>query len=325
MEKNRILLLYITLLLLIINIQKHASIYLTSGINQLNNFIYLDRMKIYAIQNYSQICSIHLGPNCYFLEDKKITEYESDNNELNTEDTMSEINFDYRREWMETYMKAKMISYLNNYYEINSYLEEYKSNLIQRNDSNQIPPSISLQLSLTFESYDDITINGDIYAYPAKSVRFMTENILIEVFGKLRLHYGEELKIKKQTKYPTKTFGIVESSSVTIRLGGKRFICEHFFWRIRDGKKVNENIYGYFKQSKVYTIPIHSENYIDNKIWNKINLPQSKIDRIVLPNGIEVDNFKFVIETQNQYDITVQFHASKKEKIIKLVEDDDIY
>ena len=323
MEKYRILILYMISLLFIVNIQENLSIYLSCGVNQLNNFIYLDRMKIYTFQNYSQICSLNMGPNCYFIEDKNILKYETNNNELNIENKISDINFDYKREWMETYRKSKMSSYLNNYIEINSIIQEYKNNLLKRNDSKQIPPSINLYLSLTFESYDDITINGDIYAYPSKSITFFTENIIIEIIGKLRLHYGEDIKINKQIKYPTKTFGIVETPQVTIRLGGKRFICEFFFLRIRDAVKNKENVYGYFGQSKVFSISIGK--YIENKTWNKINLPQTQIDRIILPKGIDVDNFKFVIETNEQYDITVQFHYNKKERIKNLVEDDDIY
>jgi hypothetical protein len=323
MEKYRNLILYMTSIILIVNIQENLSIYLSCGMNQLNNFIYLDRMKIYTFQNYSQICSLNMGPNCYFIEDKNILKYETNNNELNIENKISDINFDYKREWMETYMKSKMSSYLNNYIEINSIIQEYKNNLLKRNDSKQIPPSINLYLSLTFESYDDITINGDIYAYPSKSITFFTENVIIEIIGKLRLHYGEDMKINKQIKYPTKTFGIVESPEVTIRLGGKRFICEFFFLRIRDAGKNKENVYGYFGQSKVFSISIGK--YIDNKTWNKISLPQAQIDRIILPKGIDVDNFKFVIETNKQYDITVQFHYNKKERIKNLVEDDDIY
>ena len=311
MEKYRILILYMISLLFIVNIQENLSIYLSCGVNQLNNFIYLDRMKIYTFQNYSQICSLNMGPNCYFIEDKNILKYETNNNELNIENKISDINFDYKREWMETYRKSKMSSYLNNYIEINSIIQEYKNNLLKRNDSK------------TFESYDDITINGDIYAYPSKSITFFTENIIIEIIGKLRLHYGEDIKINKQIKYPTKTFGIVETPQVTIRLGGKRFICEFFFLRIRDAVKNKENVYGYFGQSKVFSISIGK--YIENKTWNKINLPQTQIDRIILPKGIDVDNFKFVIETNEQYDITVQFHYNKKERIKNLVEDDDIY
>ena len=323
MEKYRILILYMISLLFIVNIQENLSIYLSSGVNQLNNFIYLDRMKIYTFQNYSQICSLNMGPNCYFIEDKNILKYETNNNELNIENKISDINFDYKREWMETYRKSKMSSYLNNYIEINSIIQEYKNNLLKRNDSKQIPPSINLYLSLTFESYDDITINGDIYAYPSKSINFFTENIIIEIIGKLRLHYGEDIKINKQIKYPTKTFGIVETPQVTIRLGGKRFICEFFFLRIRDAVKNKENVYGYFGQSKVFSISIGK--YIENKTWNKISLPQTQIDRIILPKGIDVDNFKFVIETNEQYDITVHFHYNKKERIKNLIEDDDIY
>lgn len=58
---------------------------------------------------------------------------------------------------------------------------------------------------------------------------------------------------------------------------------------------------------------------------DKITLPHSQIDRILIPGGIEVDNFSFVIETKKQYDISVHFHSNQKQRIDELIKDSDIY
>ena len=125
-------------------------------------------------------------------------------------------------------------------------------------------------------------------------------------------------------RYPCKTFGIIESSNLNIKLGGKKFICEFFYFRTRKENIAKINIEGYLGNTKVYSVP-KEINYINKKNWIKIILPNSEIDRLLLPGGIDVDNFKFVIPTLKQFDITVQFHANKNQRISNLVEDSDIY
>ena len=102
------------------------------------------------------------------------------------------------KEWMDLYIKSKKFGILNTFTDLNDYVSQYKDYISSSSDPSQIPQPLTLRLSLTFESYDDITIKGDIYAYPSKSVKFNTEYVYIEIFGKLRLHYGEDLKLKKQ-------------------------------------------------------------------------------------------------------------------------------
>ena len=60
------------------------------------------------------------------------------------------------------------------------------------------------------------------------------------------------------------------------------------------------------------------------KNWLKIDLPSTKIDRLVLPGGIDVDNFRFVIETLQHYDVSVHFHANYVKNIEELISDSSI-
>lgn len=324
MENNKIILSYISLSILIININECLANYLTCGLKQLNNFLYKDRMKIFTIQNLYQQCSMSMGPNCYYTENIKITKYESGNVELNSDNEISSDISDFKKEWIELYYKSKDTDFYQAYNDLDFQTSDYIKKFSSKNDSQQIPPPINLYLSLTFESYDDITIKGDFYAYPSKPVRFNTENIYIEIIGKLRLTYGEDSKINNAMKYPSKTYGIIESATLGIRLGGKEFICDYFFLRIKNEKIHQISIEGHLGKTKIFTVQ-KEVRYFKKKVWNRIALPEQKIDRLSLPGGIEVDNFHFIMETMKQYYITVQFHNKYKERIKDLVQDSDIY
>ena len=314
---------FIGIVVLIIQISFYNSTYLSVGINQLNNFIYLERLKDLTLQSYSEECSLSKGPNCYFAENQRSEIYEkNDNNKQIYSDTSNTI-IDNEKEWMNLFIKSKEKGFLNSFYDLNDYITQYKNYILSNSDTSQIPQPLTLRLSLTFESYDDITIKQDIYAYPSKPIQFLTETIYIEIVGKLRLHYGEDLKIKDQIKYPTKTYGIIESNNLIIKLGGKKFICESFFLRIRDQKISTININGFSGNIKAFSMT-REINPITEKNWIKIDLPASKIDRLVLPGGIDVDNFKFMIDTIQHYDIAVHFHTNYVRNVEELIKDSDI-
>ena len=314
---------FIGLVVLIIQISFYNSTYLSVGINQLNNFIYLERLKDLTLQSYSEECSLSKGPNCYFAENQRSEIYEKNDNNKQIYSDSSNTIIDNEKEWMNLFIKSKEKGFLNSFYDLNDYITQYKNYILSNSDTSQIPQPLTLRLSLTFESYDDITIKQDIYAYPSKPIQFLTETIYIEIVGKLRLHYGEDLKIKDQIKYPTKTYGIIESNNLIIKLGGKKFICESFFLRIRDQKISTININGFSGNIKAFSMT-REINPITEKNWIKIDLPASKIDRLVLPGGIDVDNFKFMIDTIQHYDIAVHFHTNYVRNVEELIKDSDI-
>ena len=313
---------FIGIVVLIIQISFYNSTYLSVGINQLNNFIYLERLKDLTLQSYFEECSLSKGPNCYFAENQRSEIYEKNDNKQIYSDSSNTI-IDNEKEWMNLFIKSKEKGFLNSFYDLNDYITQYKNYILSNSDTSQIPQPLTLRLSLTFESYDDITIKQDIYAYPSKPIQFLTETIYIEIVGKLRLHYGEDLKIKDQIKYPTKTYGIIESNNLIIKLGGKKFICESFFLRIRDQKISTININGFSGNIKAFSMT-REINPITEKNWIKIDLPASKIDRLVLPGGIDVDNFKFMIDTIQHYDIAVHFHTNYVRNVEELIKDSDI-
>ena len=225
---------------------------------------------------------------------------------------------------MDIYSQSLKVGYLNSFTDLNEYITQYKNYISSRSDSSQIPQPITLRLSLTFESYDDMTKKGDMYAYASKPVHFLTETVYIEFEGKLRLSYGEVSKEKELKGLPTKTFGIIESRNLVIKLGGKKFICEYFYMRLREEDFKSIIVEGYSGNTRAFSANTEINYMHKSNNWIKVNLPGTKVDRIILPGGIDIDNFKFLIETTKQYDISVQFHTSYTKNIQELINDDDI-
>lgn len=326
MRTNNFISFCFSLYLLILNIYLYNSSYLPSALNQFNHFLYLERLKDLTLQSYSKYCSLDKGPNCYFTENIISNKYEKEpdnNNEIFDNIKHDKTTLDYNKQWMDLYSQSLKVGYIASFTDLNDYIIQYKDYISSKTDSSQIPQPINLRLSLTFESYDEMTKKGDMYAYPSKPVQFLTETVYIEFVGKLRLSYGEESKDKELKGLPTKTFGIIESNNLVVKLGGKKFICEYFYIRLRDDKIKTINVEGYSGNIRAFAASTEV-SFMNKNGWLKINLPGSKVDRIILPGGIDVDNFKFLIETTKQYDISVQFHTSYTKNIQELISDDEI-
>ena len=156
-------------------------------------------MKTYINQNNFHGCSMHTGPNCYYTENKKLEMDKSEDDLINHYNIQNTI-LNYKKQWKTIYEQSKKTSYVESFNEINTYIEDYKKYIFSKNDSKQIPPSINLRLRLTFQSYDDITINGDIYAYPSKPIKFNTEYIYIELSD--ILSYRNQAEKEYQEEHP---------------------------------------------------------------------------------------------------------------------------
>ena len=299
----------IYLIISIININEYLLSLLETGALQFQNFIYHDRLKLYSKQNRTQKCSISDGPNCLFLNNYQC---KTDINE-NWQNIMNQT-----RNNNITYKKLSSIIRNKN----KKYIQKYSS----ENDSSQTPPSITLKLGLTFESYDEMTMNNDIYASSIKYVKYYVDVIPIEIYGKLRLRYNKDsLKVKKGSDYPSGTYAIVETNNVSIKLGGKSFICTHFFIRARNiDLKTSANVIGYLDGKEMYSTEKALSSFED-KAWVKVSLPNKKIDVLTIPKGFEYDSFSFVIETFNQYNVNVHFYRDPTKRYEELVTDLDIY
>ena len=118
MGNKYLLIKLISILILIININKYKSSYITCGINQLNNFIYSDRLKQYIIQNINNKCSLENGPNCYYSEMKRSKEYEPENTQINNDNQNSKEILDFNKQWMNIFKESLETNYINTYYDI---------------------------------------------------------------------------------------------------------------------------------------------------------------------------------------------------------------
>ena len=297
---------FIYIIILIININENLLSLIESGASQFQNFIYHDRLKLYSKQNRTQKCSISNGPNCLFLNN-----YQHENeNWQNIINETKKNNITYKK--LSSFLRIKN----------KNYIQKYSS----QNDTEQTPPSITLKLGLTFESYDEMTMKNDVYAYPLKHVKYFVDVIPIEIYGKLKLRYSKDnIKVKKGSDYPSGTYAIVESNNVSIKLGGKNFICTHFYIRTKNiDLKTSANVIGYLNGKEMYSTEKALSSFED-KTWVKVTLPNKKIDVLTIPKGFEYDSFSFIIETYNQYDINVHFYRNSNKKYEELVTDLDIY
>ena len=295
--------------MLIININEHFLSVINTSALQLQNFIFYDRIKLYSKQNRTHKCSISNGPNCLYLNNYQ---YKTDKNK-NWQNVLNQtLNHNITYKILTNIMNNKN----------KKYIQKYSS----QKDTNQILPSITLKLGLTFESYDEITMKNDIYAHPLRYVKYNVDLIPIEIYGKLKLRYSRDnIKIKKGSDYPSGTYAIVESDNVSIKLGSRSFICTHFYIRARNIElKISAKIIGYLNGKERYSTE-KSLSFFEDKTWVKVSLPKEKIDLLTIPKGFEFDSFNFILETYNQYDINVHSYRNSNRKYEELVTDFDIY
>ena len=316
--------IYIYICSFLINFNEYLSSYLPSGVNEFNKYIYLDRLKTYTFQNLQEKCSLSNGPYCYFTEMKYIDINENENNDLKNSIIPNEESLDFKKEWNSLLSRLKDTGIYINFLDLFSNIEEYNKYMLSKSDPEQIPPPVNLQLTLTFESYNDITIKGDTYAYQSKKIYFPSEYITLEILGKLRLRYDRNEKYKNYKGYPSKTYGIIESNNLNIKFGNYLFKCQQLYVRKHEENIVQINIDGYLGSEKVFSIQKDLNN-VDNYKWQRIILPDKLINRIVLPKGIQIDNLIFFIQSKQIYEISSLINANKKNAENKLIDDKDIF
>ena len=130
--------------------------FLQNGINQLSSLIYLQRLSILSFQSYSNQCSFSEGPYCFYFEPFYIRSLESENQTLKkdfTEKKWISINYDYN----------EYSSYQDLYNDLEKKMENFYQKNLDKIDKNQKVPIQEEQIGITFERYDSITINNDIY------------------------------------------------------------------------------------------------------------------------------------------------------------------
>ena len=241
-------------------------------------FYYRDIYKNLVKQKKENKCSIEDGPNCLFVEGKNKEEiskeletiypYKDDFYKANPEDILVKIK-----------EKTKLLN-----------SKEKEDDEIFNFDSPQL-----ISLYLTFETYDEITKNKDIYAPEIMDSLYDLGRFTITILGKLRLSqknskfYENPTPRAPKDEGPKGTYAFVESKEVIFKFSSKSTISSVHIKR-NNYNKDNKAFYLYgFKDGHKHIIS-KIQNVPNNK-WLRITGDGKKYDSIGLLRGFDYDNF----------------------------------
>ena len=298
-------------------INKGICIYLPSGINSLNKFLYLSRISKYNNQTKTATCSLSDGPNCYFTENSYTKNYIQTNNE-NKNNTIND-------EWVKFHSKIPENNYKKILNNLSKYSLKYINSTLKKRDKEQNPKNQELNIIMTF---DDSTTKEDMYLERLTNI-FYNEKLIADFQGKLRLSKDdnppEKPKDLKSANYPSKLYGTIESDYVSISFRGKFFVCNYCFIKAHYDDNTEEmQFYGYLGEKVVF-----GYSYTDNKKgkdkWILVTFPEKiTIDKLVLSGPYDIDNISFTFQYEvnaDSYEVYYNYNHLKK---ADLVENNDI-
>lgn len=282
------LILFLSLITLII-----SGSYIKNGITEFDKFLNLEISKTYLHQYTHKTCKSTDGPRCFF--------FKKNHTKITNKNLTSKIQ------------------------KLSSKINDYKTSLQNSRDAFQNPPSTTLKLLVSFETFDQDTINNNkiIYMPYSKDIGYFSESVTLIVEGKLRLTYlHKQAGYLYSNNYPSGTIGIIESKHVTFRIKNKRFKCTSFYIKPHKGNSANYKLYisAYDNEAQVYG----QTHTMTSNEWYKVTFPNIYMTRLILPQGYEIDNLMFTFETVNQYDISVQFYNDRNYKYEELITEDDL-
>ena len=252
-----------SLIILFSFLNRNKCIYLNSGINTVNKFLYISRTLKYDEQNKIKICSLSDGPYCYFTDKNP---------------KIKNVNYNT--------LIHKLYKFSSNY--INSY-----SKLM---DKEQNPKNEELNIIMTFD--DDTTYKG-MYLEKLTNI-FYYEKLIADFDGKLRLtkdddNLSEKIFILQNKDYPSDLYGIIESDYITISFRGKFFISNFCYIKAHyeEDKIEPINFYGYIGDKLIYGYTFTDDKKRREK-WLKVYFPEKiKIDKLVIAGPYDIDNICF--------------------------------
>ena len=181
-----------------------------------------------------------------------------------------------------------------------------------------------MALLLSFESYDEKTINGDIYAPETIDTPFELGRVTLTILGKLRLTQKDskkfELPMTSSVERPRGTYAYVESKEVIIKFNLKSTVGSLFIKK----NKYNQNnktfyLYGYKNGNKQIISKIQN---VPSNQWIKINGDGKKYDSIGLIRGFDFDNILINSSMDgliNYNQITKKFSSVISEKLSDVI------
>ena len=177
-----------------------------------------------------------------------------------------------------------------------------------------------MTLLLSFESYDEKTNSGDIYAPETIDTPFDLGRVTLTIVGKLRLSQKNskifESTIISNQELPQKTYAYVESKEVIIKFNLKSTINSLYIKK----NKYNENnktffLYGYKNGNKHVITKVQN---VPSTQWIRVNGDGKKYESIGLIRGFDYDNISIMSSMEglpNYNQLTKQFSSFINEKI----------
>ena len=325
--------MYINILkaiILLLYIRFSLFTFLPSGISQLNTLLFAQRLSLFIYQLNENKCSCNDGPYCFFIEPSYIKSLYIEN---------QVIKKDYiEKEWVEINNNINEYSIEEAFEDLKNKINNYFQKNLNKNDKEQKLPIQQFEVDISFDNFDSLTKNNDIYLDKRTIIATYPEKVPLTIDGKVRLKYDKNTPdVKNIMDYPSKTYAIFESSRITITLDGRNFRCISFFVRPKsmhsnDNYKVtiigtltrNLAIEGYNNNKLVFTSN-YKYSYFDEKYWTKIIINNDLfINRLILPGNIEIDNICLSVENNNVYDLQSLFYNNNNKKIVELINDNDI-
>ena len=301
MKSNiRIKLLSILYTLALIN-----STIIKEGYHFFDVFYYRDMYKNYLKQKRNSKCSLDEGPNCLYIKSKNESEIQIELKNIYPEDN----NID--KESLESiYLKLKNTTKL--------YTDKETSTI--EDEVFQFDSPYVMTLLLSFESYDEKTNLGDIYAPETIDTPFDLGRVTLTIVGKLRLTQKNrnnfDSTIISKEDLPQKTYAYVESKEVIMKFNLKSTISSLYIKK----NKYNENnktfyLYGYKNGNKHVITKIQN---VPSTQWIRVNGDGKKYESIGLIRGFDYDNISIMSSMEglpNYNQLTKQFSSFINEKI----------
>jgi hypothetical protein len=184
-----------------------------------------------------------------------------------------------------------------------------------------------MSLYLTFESYDEITKNGDVYAPESIDTPYDVGRLTLTIMGKLRLSQKNAKQFENPTpkspkdEGPKGTYAYVESKEVIIKFNSKSSIS---FVYIKKNIHNKDNktffLYGYKNGHKHIISKIQN---VPSNYWIKVTGDGKKYDSIGLIRGFDYDNIiiNASFNKENSSQLKKKYSSVINEKINDVIQD----
>ena len=281
-------------ILFIINLTNTTII--AEGYHFFDVFYYRDMFKNYLKQKKNKECLIEDGPNCFHIKSGNMHEKENELDKIYPNDN----NIIFENSPENIYLKLKnSVNFINE----NKDGNKNENSLFDDNILSFDSP-FAMSLLLSFESYDEKTRDGDIYAPEVIDTPFELGRITLTIYGKLRLTQKDskifDQSIISKEDLPKNTYAYAESKKVIIKFNLKSSVTSLYVKK----NKYNQNnktffLYGYKNDIRYVITKVQN---VPSNHWIKINGDGKKYESIGLERGFDFDNIVINSAVDGQVD-----------------------